>query len=66
LQAELTSSAALQHRNLMAQRDLFQRSAVRVRYSLRATETASLVSTAMKAGYRQALETTNEFVRIKL
>jgi hypothetical protein len=40
-------------------------SEVRVRGSLRATETAPLVGTAMKVGYRQAFETTNEFVRIK-
>ena len=40
-------------------------SAVRVRGSLRATGTAPLVGIAMKAGYRQAFETTNEFVRIK-
>jgi hypothetical protein len=36
-------------------------SAVRVRGSLRATETALLVSTVMKAGYRQILEITDEF-----
>jgi hypothetical protein len=38
---------------------------VRVRGSLRATGTAPLVGIAMKAGYRQAFETTNEFARIK-
>jgi hypothetical protein len=38
---------------------------VRVRGSLRATETAALVGIAMKAGYRHASETTNEFVRIE-
>jgi len=39
---------------------------VRVRGSaLRATASASLVGFAMNAGYRQRIETTNEFVRIK-
>jgi hypothetical protein len=40
-------------------------SAVRVRRSLRATETAPLVGFTMEAGYRHAFETTNESVRIK-
>jgi hypothetical protein len=59
-----TSSAALQYGNLMAQRDRFQhqRSAD---WGFRATGTAPLVGIAMNAGYRQAFETTNEFVRIK-
>jgi len=34
---------------------------VRVRSSLRAPGTAPLVGIAMKAGYREAFETTNEF-----
>jgi hypothetical protein len=38
---------------------------VRVRGSLRATGTAPLVGIVMNAGYRQAFETTNEFVQIK-
>jgi hypothetical protein len=40
-------------------------SAVRVRGSLRAIGTAPLLGIASNAGYRQAFETTNEFVRIK-
>ena len=42
--------------------------AQRVRGSLRATGTAPLIGIGMKAGYRQAFETTNQFyqfVRIK-
>jgi hypothetical protein len=39
--------------------------AVRVRSSLRAPATAPLLGVAMNPGYRQAFETTNEFVRIK-
>jgi hypothetical protein len=38
---------------------------VRVRGSLQATGTAPLVGVAMNPGYRQEIETTNEFVRIK-
>jgi len=40
-------------------------SSVRVRGPIRVTGTAPLVSIAMKAGYRQALETINEFARTK-
>jgi hypothetical protein len=47
----------------MAQRDRFQQQ--HSPGSLRATEAAPLVGFAMKTGYRQAFETTNEFVRIK-
>jgi ATP-dependent DNA ligase len=40
-------------------------SAVRVRGSFWATGTAPFVAFAMKAGYRHAFKSTNEFVRIK-
>jgi hypothetical protein len=59
-----TSPAALQHRSLMAQRDRFRHQCVRFRSSLPATETAPLACFAIKTGYRVAIETTNEFVRI--
>jgi hypothetical protein len=59
------SSAALQYGNLMAHAIDSNSSAVRVRGSLRATGTAPLVRFAMNAGYRPAIETTNEFVWIK-
>ena len=42
-EARATSLAALKHRNLMAQRDRSNSSAVRVRGSLRATKAARLV-----------------------
>jgi hypothetical protein len=58
--------AAFRHGNLTAQRATASNSsAVRVRGSPGATVTAPLVGIAMKAGYRQAFETTNESVRIK-
>jgi hypothetical protein len=50
----------------MAQRDRFQQQRGAGRGSpLRATGSASLVGIPMNAGYRQTLETTNEFGQIK-
>jgi len=64
-EAGATSSAAFQHRNLMHSAIDSNSSEIRVRGSLRATQTARLVGVAMKAGYRHAFETTNELVRIR-
>jgi hypothetical protein len=64
-EARATSSAALKHGDLMAQPIDSKSSEVQGRGSLRATETAQSVLIAMKAGYRYAFETTNEFVRIR-
>src|SRR5271166_2360949 len=64
-EAGATSSAALQHRNLVAQRDRFQQHRCALRGSLSATGTAPLVAIAMNAGYRQELQITNESARIK-
>src|ERR1039458_145440 len=62
-----TGSAALEHGDLRAQRDRFQQQrGLRVPgRPLRATGSASLLGIPMNPGYRQPVETTNEFARIK-
>src|ERR1017187_1693386 len=65
--ARATGSAALEHGDLMAQRDRFlqQRGAGRGFAASGATGSASLVGIPMNAGYRQTFETSNEFAPIK-
>jgi hypothetical protein len=49
----------------MAQRDRFRQQLSAASGSLRATAFAPFVGIAMNAGYRQAFQITNKFVRIK-
>jgi hypothetical protein len=58
------SSAALQHGNLVTQRDPLQQQRGAGSGSFRATG-ASLVGVAMKAGYSQTSETANKSVQVK-
>ncbi len=64
-EAGATSSAALQHSDLMAQGDRFQHQRGAGSGVASGDRDRSACRIAMKAGYRQAFETTNEFVRIK-
>ncbi len=63
-QAGATSSAALRRSNLTAQCDRFQKRRGTVSEFASADQDCS-VAIAIRAGYRQAFETTNEFVRTK-
>jgi len=58
-----TSSAALEHGDLMAQRDRVQRQRGAGLGSLRASGSAALVDIAVRAGYRQPIGTTSELAR---